>query len=209
MHLFLSAFPPPRDESGIYRKLLKSALDAGLDPAAAESERRRTGLFLLCEQMTTVSSEQCPDSTRLMHMLLDALAGAGKTKHDTVYSSDRTGRTVLDIADNKVDNSCFAACKPLLRDASYDRSMRSSSRSSVMYDDERPRTSSAIVAAASNGSFPVPSMSSRRSQHTTAAGSSIHASSATPVSQFKGSSSSHYTRDDYPAVPAMSRLTDL
>jgi hypothetical protein len=118
LHLLLAAFPPPRDDSPTYRKLLKSCMDGGLDVGAQE-ERGRSALFILCEQMATVGSDTCPDAARLVHLLL----GGGNASHSAsaarkiVNSADRTGRTVFDIVE-RADHSCLAACRAVLRDAS-------------------------------------------------------------------------------------------
>jgi hypothetical protein len=120
----LAAFPPPKEDSAVYRKLLRSALDSGL-AAGAEDDRGRNTLFVLCEQMASVGSDVCGDAPRLVHMLLSGGAGAGAGSAQQVAtlarkvsnSADRTGRTVFDIAE-RVENSCLSACLPVLRDAS-------------------------------------------------------------------------------------------
>ena len=120
LHLLLSAFPPPRDDSATYRKLLKSCIDSGLDVAIQE-ERGRSALFVLCEQMATVGSETCPDAPRLVHMLL----GGANPSHNAapsmarkvVNAADHTGRTVFDIVE-RTEHSCLSVCRSMLRDAS-------------------------------------------------------------------------------------------
>lgn len=175
LHLLLAAFPPPRDDSPTYRKLLKSCLDGGLDVGAQE-ERGRSALFILCEQMATVGSDTCPDAARLVHLLL----GGGNASHSAsaarkiVNSADRTGRTVFDIVE-RADHSCLAACRAVLRDASQGvlhqdgssyvtsaaqsaahgsrRSGIAGSSGSVSgaadWELERPRTTSALIARVS------------------------------------------------------------
>jgi hypothetical protein len=115
LHLLLAAFPPPRDESSSYRRLLRGALEAGLEPGE-EEERGRSALFLLCEQMAATSAEACPDASRLVHMLLTH--GADKqTAQALVCAADRSGRCCLDLVDREA-RSCLAACRHMLRDAS-------------------------------------------------------------------------------------------
>jgi hypothetical protein len=124
LHLFLAAFPPSKEDSAVYRKLLRSALDSGM-AAGAEEDRGRNTLFVLCEQMASVGSDVCGDAPRLVHMLLSGGAGAGAGSAQQVAtlarkvsnSADRTGRTVFDIVE-RVENSCLSACLPVLRDAS-------------------------------------------------------------------------------------------
>lgn len=177
--MLLAAFPPSRDDSATYRKLLKSALESGLE-VAAEEERGRNALFILCEQMATVGSETCPDAPRLVHMLLGG-AHPGHTStvsnaRKVVNSADRTGRTVFDIVE-RADHSCLAACRQVLRDASQGAlhldsanytsapanparrghgghghgGGNSSSNSSFYgdYEPERPKTTSALIARVS------------------------------------------------------------
>ncbi len=141
----------------MYRALLKSALEHGLSPAV-EDERGRNALFVLCEQMSSVSSELCPDSTRLMHIVLDGCGSAG------VGGSDRTGRTVFDI-DEKVPHSCLSACRQILLDsANHHRTipLRSSSNRPPAahpqqhggggdWEYEKPHGSSSLGIAASYG----------------------------------------------------------
>jgi hypothetical protein len=107
LHLLLSSFPPSRDESAIFRNLVKSALDSGLS-VSVEDSRGRSPLFILCEQLATTPSDQAPDATRLVHMLIDV-------GHE-IGGSDRTGRTIFDIVET-VPHSCLHACKSILTQA--------------------------------------------------------------------------------------------
>lgn len=102
----------------MYRALLKSVLEHGLSPTV-EDDRGRNALFVLCEQMSMVSSDQSPDSTRLMGIVLDACGSSG------VGGSDRTGRTVFDI-EERVAQSCLSACRQMLLDAGGTHRVRSS-----------------------------------------------------------------------------------
>ena len=168
LHLFLSAFPPSRDDTSTYRKLLKSALENGLE-VGAEEERGRNALFVLCEQMATVGSDACPDAPRLVHMLLGGVNPAhgsvGSAARRLVNAADRTGRTVFDIAD-RADHSCLAACRHVLRDASQgvlhidsanyagtqatgNGGIRRAGNLNGEWELERPRSSSALIARVS------------------------------------------------------------
>eukprot|EP01034_Spumella_vulgaris_P021576 gene21576-27614_t len=109
LHLFLAAFPPTREDSSMYRALLKSALEHGVNPAV-EDDRGRNALFVLCEQMCLIASDVSPDAARLMHIVLDACGASG------VGGSDRTGRTVFDI-EERVPHSCLSACRQILLDS--------------------------------------------------------------------------------------------
>lgn len=93
----------------MYRALLKSALEHGLNPTV-EDDRGRNALFVLCEQMSVIAADQCPDSARLLHIVLDGCGPSG------VGGSDRTGRTVFDI-EGRVPNSCLSACRQILLDS--------------------------------------------------------------------------------------------
>ena len=167
LHLFLSAFPPSRDDTSTYRKLLKSCLESGLE-VGAEEERGRNALFVLCEQMATVGSDACPDAPRLVHMLLGGVnpthGSVGNAARRLVNAADRTGRTVFDIAD-RADHSCLAACRHVLKDASQgilqdDGSKYASAQSSSAgirrggnltneWELERPRSSAALISRVS------------------------------------------------------------
>ncbi len=111
LHLFLAAFPPSKEDSSTYRALLKSALESGLSPTS-DDDLGRSALFVLCEQMAHVSSEVCADSSRVLHIVLEACGERG------VGTADRNGRTVFDI-DEKVAHSCLSACRQILLDASH------------------------------------------------------------------------------------------
>jgi hypothetical protein len=113
LHLLLAAFPPSREDSAIYRALLKSALDAGVNPAH-EDQKGRNALFVLSEQMAVTPSDQVPDAPRLIHILIEA--SSVMTPQQQQYGiggSDRTGRTIFDIHET-VPHSCLHACKSLL-----------------------------------------------------------------------------------------------
>lgn len=124
LHLFLAAFPPAREDSSVYRSLLKDSLDAhrGALNSSAEDDRGRNALFMLCEQMSCTTAESCPDASRILHMVLDSSPVAGQG----VGGSDRTGRTVFDIQE-KVANSCLVACRHILLDANKAAAASSSS----------------------------------------------------------------------------------
>lgn len=114
LHLLLAAFPPCREESHTYRALLKSALEDGLNPTA-EDDRGRNALFVLCEAMASVAADQSPDSTRLVHYLLEY--SSNLNPYYGIGGSDRTGRTIFDIEDT-VGHSCLASCRSVLKQAS-------------------------------------------------------------------------------------------
>jgi hypothetical protein len=160
LHLFLAAFPPTREDSSMYRALLKSALEHGVNPAM-EDDRGRNALFVLCEQMCLIASDVCPDAPRLMHIVLDACGANG------VGGSDRTGRTVFDI-EERVPHSCLSSCRQILLDSanthrviplrhskppaqvhypSGGRSIGSASSVTSEWELERPKPSSSLVAS--------------------------------------------------------------
>jgi hypothetical protein len=114
LHLLLAAFPPCREESHLYRGLLKSALEDGLNPTA-EDDHGRNALFVLSEAMASVAADQSPDSTRLVHYLLEY--SSNLNPFYGIGGSDRTGRTIFDI-EEVVAHSCLAACRAVLKQAS-------------------------------------------------------------------------------------------
>lgn len=139
----LAAFPPTREDNSSYRALLKSALESGINPLA-DDERGRNALFILCEQMSTVPSDQCPDCTRLVHMLCDGSGNVG------IGNSDRTGRTVFDITE-KVAHSCLSLCKQLILDVANRNNIarftgEKTTNFGNKWDFERSRTSSSVAA---------------------------------------------------------------
>lgn len=232
LHLLLAAFPPSRDDSATYRKLLKSALESGLE-VGAEEERGRNSLFILCEQMSTVGSESCPDAPRLVHMLLGGAhpghTSTVSTARKIVNSADRTGRTVFDIVE-RADHSCLAACRQVLRDASQgvlhldsanysaapaNPARRSGSSASSHHGDfepERPRSTSALIArvsqlSSSNSASNLTSMSrgeAEAKKKTTVSYSSTTASSSRLATNTAYNSS--YLADDYAESPPMPLL---
>ncbi len=106
----LAAFPPYREESGTYRALLKSALEDGLNPAV-EDDRGRNSIFLLCEAMASVPSDQSPDSSRLISLLIEQ--GNNMNPYFGIGGSDKTGRTIFDIEES-TSNSCLANSRMIL-----------------------------------------------------------------------------------------------
>lgn len=122
-----------------------------------EDDKGRSSLFILCEQMAHISSETCPDSNRLMQVVLEAT-------HGTLGGSDRSGRTVLDI-EEKVTHSCLSACRHLLNSGAagssgnsshhhLSNSSRPSSRGAVSaskdWELERPRSNSNVSLTSSS-----------------------------------------------------------
>jgi hypothetical protein len=116
LHLFLAAFPPARDDTNVYRSLLKDAIERGGLSTSAEDDQGRNPLFVFCEQLASTPNEQCPDANRLVYLLLDSATTGRNGGSAAVGGSDRTGRTVFDIAD-KVASSCLASCRQILLDA--------------------------------------------------------------------------------------------
>ena len=182
LHLFLAAFPPSREDSSLYRKLLKGALGAGLDPGTAESDKGRSGLFLLVEQMAVTPSDQCPEATRVMHMALDSCSDPARA----VGTADRTGRTVLDV-EEKVEHSCLGACRSILKDAAH-RSNGIGGAQQRDWEMERPRTSSAIIARAGS-SAPSSARDRNRDNH--------HSRNGSHQGQAMRSASTDYSSRDY------------
>jgi hypothetical protein len=113
LHLLLAAFPPYREESGTYRALLKSALEDALNPAI-EDDRGRNSLFILCEAMASVPSDQSPDSSRLVTLLVEQ--GNSMNPYFGVGGSDKTGRSIFDIEET-VSNSCLSNSRMILMQA--------------------------------------------------------------------------------------------
>jgi hypothetical protein len=165
LHLLLAAFPPTREDSAVYRALLKSCLDAGVNPAQ-EDQKGRNALFVLCEQMAATPADQAPDAPRLIHILIEA--SSVMTPQQQQYGiggSDRTGRTIFDIHES-VAHSCLHACKSLLVQATSKAAAVSaasgyrgippshgSSRSNAGYELEKERVSkvsSAMIAQMTN-----------------------------------------------------------
>ena len=61
LYLFLSAYPPARDDNEVYHYLLRSALAQGLSPLV-EDTRGRNALFVLCEQLAGLPAAQVASS---------------------------------------------------------------------------------------------------------------------------------------------------
>ena len=236
LHLFLSAFPPSRDDAPTYRKLLKSALENGLE-VGAEEERGRNALFVLCEQMSTVGSDACPDAARLVHMLLNGInpahGSSGSAARRLVNAADRTGRTVFDISD-RADHSCLAACRHVLKDASqgilhadsanYATAQPGSNSGGIRragnsneWEVERPRTSSALIArvsqlsgASSSANNLSASLGSTRGEaelKRKTSASSVTSARVTSNTQHNSSAvQSSYLSEDYPESPPVPLL---
>lgn len=110
LHLLLSAFPPHRDDVAAYKQLLKSALEHGLSPSAKDGAGR-TAAFVLFERMASTPTLACPESARIVQLLLQV--GGVAFAAAVSNGADRLGRSVLDIED-LVPHSCLAAVRPLL-----------------------------------------------------------------------------------------------
>eukprot|EP01038_Epipyxis_sp_PR26KG_P006383 gene6383-8793_t len=147
LHLLLSGFPPTREESLLYQSLITDALSQFHQPRNANpsnnsnnnmyslsliDENDRTSLFILCEQMATISYEYCPDAPKIMKLLLDLPRPKNNNNNinninnnnnslyllslkNWIEKADRTGRTIFDI-EEKVPHSCLSICKPILYD---------------------------------------------------------------------------------------------
>lgn len=227
LHLLLAAFPPSRDDANTYRKLVRSCLEAGLDVGAQE-ERGRSALFVLCEQMATVPGESAPDAPRLVHMLLVGANGHQRASvaRKIVSAADRTGRTVFDIVE-RADHSCLAACRAVLRDASqgvlhHDGSDygsvtgaagRRSSTAGSDWEQDRPRSSSALIAKVSQVSGASASLSARseaeskrRTSTTATYASTASVSSTTRLASNTAYNSSSYLSEEYADAPGVPLL---
>jgi hypothetical protein len=101
----LSAFPPYREESGTYRALLKSGLEDALSPAV-DDDRGHSALFALCDAMACVPADQSPDSSRLVHLLVEQAARLSQSLSGML-------RGVWEI-DETVSHSCLSGAKTLL-----------------------------------------------------------------------------------------------
>lgn len=222
LHLLLSAFPPSRDDSATYRKLLKSCLDSGIDSSVQE-ERGRSALFILCEQMATVGSETCPDAPRLVHLLLSGANGSHSSSaaRKMVNAADRTGRTVFDIVE-RADHSCLAACRAVLRDASqgalhqdgssygavvgHGHSSSSSRRAGGgEWELDRHNSTSALIARVSqvsgSGSSAYGGDAKRRTASAAGSVSSAAAGRVTSNTSYHNTSSSYLSEDYTDAQP--------
>ena len=116
--LLLSLFPPHRDDCAAYKQLLQSALEHGAltHPSSSHpSPNLNTAVFLLLDRMSVTPAAACPDSARILRLLLQGGEMAGAGSGSSLLSADRSGRTVLDVPE-LVPQSCLAAVKPLLKD---------------------------------------------------------------------------------------------
>jgi hypothetical protein len=210
LHLLLAAFPPSRDDSATYRKLVKHCLEAGLEVSAQE-ERGRSALFVLCEQMATVGSDTCPDAPRLVHLLLTGANGGSSSSsaRKTVNTADRTGRTVFDIVE-RADHSCLAACRAVLRDASQGVLHQDGSDYAALGGgSDRSRPSSSLIARVSQVSGGVLGSSAhnlstysvRGEAETKRRTSTTYAASSTTAR-----TSSSYLAEEYNDVPTIPLL---
>jgi hypothetical protein len=159
LHLFVASFPPSREDTVIYRSLLKNALENGCNPNM-EDDRGRNSLFILCEQLAVTPSDYCPDASRLVHYLLDAMTSSphsilNNPNDRGVGGSDRAGRTIFDIRET-VQNSCLQACRTILLQATARISSSSNppvNAASVNHSNSYYQTSNGINGTATTNSF--------------------------------------------------------
>ena len=122
LYLILHAFPPAKEDIRSYRSLVLSAIsDGGFNPCI-EDEKGRNCFFVACERMATVSTEQYPDPSSIIQILIDGY----KRYRDThvndlsasigIGGSDRVGRTLFDLRE-KCSFSCLNVVKPILVEA--------------------------------------------------------------------------------------------
>ena len=118
LYLFLHAFPPPPEDSSLYKSLLRGALAApGMNPLH-EDEQGRSALFVLCEQMAKTPREKCPAAGEILAAVLQHVAAGG----GGIGGADRSGRTVFDLeagggGGEVPDISCLQASRQLLVEA--------------------------------------------------------------------------------------------
>lgn len=107
LHLLFQGFPAPPQSAAAYRALLASALAAGLSPAATNL-KGSSAITTLCERMSSVSSEACPDAARIMRLVLDAAPMLPSTE-DLVS---------IDALKQLVPKSCLAIVRPMMQQGS-------------------------------------------------------------------------------------------
>ena len=107
LHLLFQGFPAPPQSAAAYRSLLASALAAGLSPAATNL-KGSSAIATLCERMSSVSSEACPDAARIMRLVLDA-APLLPSAEDLA---------TIDALKQLVPKSCLSVVRPMMQQGS-------------------------------------------------------------------------------------------
>jgi hypothetical protein len=162
LYLILHAFPPAKEDIRSYRSLVHSAInDGGFNPCI-EDEKGRNCFFVVCERMATVSTEQYPDPSSLVQILIDGYRKYRATHASDpsigIGGSDRVGRTLFDLRE-KCSFSCLNIVKPLLVEAtmasagtSNSRVLKHSTNSNIAMSESRGVNGKATKAAASKSS---------------------------------------------------------
>lgn len=112
LYLLLLAFPPPREDIGMYRTLVSSCLSSsGMNPLI-EDENGKSALFIFCERLSKVSADAFPEAVNILKMVLEHTGGS-------IGGADRSGRTIFDIEDDTKYSgySCLKASRHLLVEA--------------------------------------------------------------------------------------------
>ncbi len=122
LYLILHAFPPAKEDIRSYRSLVFSAINEGGFNPCIEDEKGRNCFFVVCERMATVSTEQYPDPSSIIQILIDGYKRYRDTHGDDlsvsigIGGSDRVGRTLFDLRE-KCSFSCLNVVKPILVEA--------------------------------------------------------------------------------------------
>eukprot|EP01039_Chlorochromonas_danica_P008930 gene8930-9852_t len=150
LHLLLAAYPPLREDSHSYYQLLRQAL--GVIHPGEEDDRGRNGLFIFCEVLAqttlenTTTTTATADCQRILKLLLDQMA----IQQIPIGGSDRTGRTIFDIAES-IPRSALSsdAVSPPLSSNIMTASSTAAGGGSGPYHHHHPhhRVSSAVVAS--------------------------------------------------------------
>ena len=135
LHRMLSAFPPPREDAAVFLYLVKSALEAGVNPNLLD-RRGRSAIFALLEQMSRVPARQFYLTEKLLSLLLQhadkraTSSNSGSGKENTLRKGpkgllpsnaglnraclwDKSGCSALDLPE-LVPDSCLCVARAYL-----------------------------------------------------------------------------------------------